>query len=138
MLSRDVRQHMQTFGEISQLGTYAALPQIPVNEVQIVWIVESWDGPRSGVLLYRGERCWFEVVAENNSDDAGWYRRFAVVELTREQAAEEQRWQELFEEKVGHHPNLQPRDRWPEFYEPYQHRTPVDVSRNQALGWFER
>ena len=43
------------------------------------------------MLFYRGERCWFEVVAENDSDDAGWYQRFVVVRLTPEQAAEEQR-----------------------------------------------
>ena len=90
------------------------------------------------MLLYRGERCWFEVVAENDPDAEGWYRRFAVVRLTPEQVAEERRWEELFRENVGYHPNLQPRDRWSKFYEAYQRRTPLDISRNEALGWFEQ
>jgi hypothetical protein len=128
---------MHTFGDISESGAYVALPQIPADEVRIEWIVDFWDGQRSGVLSYRGERCWFEVVAENDSDDEAWYRRFAVVRLTPAQVEEERRWEDLFREKVGYHPNLEPRERWPEFYEPYQRRSPLDVSGNEVLGWFE-
>jgi hypothetical protein len=79
----------------------------------------------------------FQVVAENDSDDEAWYRRFAVVRLTPSQVDEERRWEDLFREKVGYHPNPKPRERWPEFYEPYQCRGPLDVSGNEALGWFE-
>ena len=28
------------------------------------------------------DRCWFELVVENDDDDYTWYRRFAVLRLT--------------------------------------------------------
>jgi antitoxin (DNA-binding transcriptional repressor) of toxin-antitoxin stability system len=130
-------EQMLTFTDISAPDGYIAVPQIPGDQVQILWHVDFWDGPRSGVLLYRDERYWFEVVAENDSDGGDWYRRFAVVRLTAQELAEEQRWEQLFREKVGYNPELQPRERWHEFYNPYKSRTPLDLSRNEVLGWFE-
>jgi hypothetical protein len=64
------------------------------------------------------------------------------------QLAEETRWHELFRQHVGTHTDydesgqrqlgaLQPRERWAEFYDAYQKRTPWDLSGNEVLGWFE-
>jgi hypothetical protein len=100
------------------------------------------------MLVYRGEACWFKVVAESEDAAAGWHRRFVVLRLSPEQHAEELRWHELFREKVGAHTDygeqgerpvgsLQPRERWQEFYDAYRQRTPPDFSGNEVLGWFE-
>jgi hypothetical protein len=123
-------------------------PRIDRAEVRLLWHADFWDGPHSGMLLYRAEECWFEVFAESEDDAAGWYRRFAVLRLSLEQHAEELRWHELFRRCVGTHTDygeseqrpagaLQPRERWAEFYDAYNQRTPPDFSGNEVLGWFE-
>ena len=129
---------------------YLRAPRIGFSEVRLLWYSDFWDGPRSGMLVYRGEQCWFQVIAENRDDEPAWYRRFAVLRLTPEQHAEECRWHELFRTKVGVHTDyeeppqrppvgyLWPREQWHEFYEPYRRRTPPDFSANEVLGWFER
>jgi hypothetical protein len=123
-------------------------PRIDYANLRLLWHDDYWDGPRSGMLLYHGEECWFEVVAESEDDAAVWYRRFAVLRLSPEQHAEESRWHELFRRCVGHHTDydqsgqlpvgaLQPRERWAEFYDAYRQRVPPDFSGCEVIGWFE-
>jgi hypothetical protein len=123
-------------------------PRIDRADVRLLWHADYWDGPRSGMLLYRGEECWFEVVAESEDDAAGWCRRFAVLRLSLDQHAEEQRWHELFRRCVGRYADydesgerpvgaLELRERWAEFYDTYRQRTRPDFSGNEVLGWFE-
>jgi hypothetical protein len=119
-------------------------------ELRLLWHADFWDGPRSGMLDYRGEQCWFQAVAESEEDGSTWYRRFIVLRLSHEQHAEECRWHELFQAKVGVHTDydehemrpavgsLWPPERWHEFYDAYKQRTPPDFSANEVLGWFER
>jgi hypothetical protein len=139
-----------TLADVSGPDGYLHTPRIDRSEVRFLWHADYWDGPKSGMLLYRGEECWFEVVAENEdvSMDA-WYRRFIVLRLSPGQRAEEWRWHELFREKVGAHTDyeesgrrpvesLRPREMWQEFYDAYRHRTPQEHSGNEVLGWFER
>lgn len=140
---------MLTFADItSSKDAYHLAPRIDRDDVRLLWHVDYWDSPRSGILLYQGKPCWFQVVAENKDDDASWYRRFAVLTLSAEQLAEEQRWHELFRECVGGHTDydehgkrplgsVQPRERAEEFYTAYRQRTPPDFSKCEVLGWFE-
>ena len=141
---------MLTLADISGPDDYLRAPRFDRADVQLLWHVDFWDGPRSGMLAYRGEECWFQVVAESGDDAADWYRRFVVLRLSPEQRAEERQWHELFRAKVGVHSGneepgqrppvgfLWPRERWREFYDPYRQRTPPDFSANVVLGWFER
>ena len=139
---------MVTLADIAAPNGYLRAPRIDRAEVRLLWHDAFWDGPRSGMLLYCGEDCWFEVVAENEDDATAWYRRFVVLRLSREQHAEELRWHELFRVNVGAHTDyneeghspvgsLQPRERWQKFYEAYERRNPRDFSGNEVLGWFE-
>jgi hypothetical protein len=125
---------------------YLRAPRIDPAAVRLLWHVDFWDGPRSGMLLYRGEERWFELVAEG--DEAGWYRRFVVLRLSPEQHAEERRWHDLFRQHVGLHTDydpqgqrpvgaLRPRAQWQGFYDAYRQRTSADFSGNEVLGWFE-
>jgi len=139
-----------TLADIIGSEDYRRAPQIAREEVRFLWCVDFWDGPRSGLLVYRGEECWFQIVAESEDDNSNWYRRFLVLRLTAEQHAEECRWHELFRTKVGVHTdydqqeqrpaigNIGPREHWNEFYDLYQQRTPPDFSGNEVLGWFEQ
>jgi hypothetical protein len=139
---------MLTFSDARESHGYLRSPRIEPHEIRLLWHCDYWDGPISGMLVYRGEQCWFQVVAENETDD--WFRRFVVIRLTPEQLADELRWHELFRQKVGLHTDydehghreldksLHPREHWREFYDAYQHRTPHDFATNGVLGWFER
>ena len=65
---------MLTFGDIVG-DEYLRAPRIESAELRLLWYSDFWDGPRSGMLVYRGEECWFQVVAESEEDDSPWYRR---------------------------------------------------------------
>jgi hypothetical protein len=138
-----------TLADITNRENYLRAPRIARDEVRLLWHTDFWDGPRSGMLVYRGEECWFQVFAESEDDNSNWYRRFLVLRLTSEQHAEECRWHDLFRTKVGIHTDydeqqgrpaegfLWPRETWHEFYDASRERTPPDFSRNEVLGWFE-
>jgi hypothetical protein len=141
---------MPTRSELSTPDAYRQLPQVPAAELQLLWHGDYWDGRRSGLLLYRGERCWFEVFAENDDEDEPylWWRLFAILRLTPAQLAEEERWHALFREKVGTHTDydangvrhvgqLRPQKEWWDFCAAYAARMPMHLDDNEVLGWFE-
>jgi hypothetical protein len=121
-------------------------PHIDRTEVRLLWHADYWDGPRSGMLLYCGEECWFQIIAESEDDASGWFRQCAVLRLSTKQHAEEVRWHVLFRDKVGAHTEYdeqgqrrlgaprQPRERWKEFYDVYPQGSPPDFTGNEVLG----
>jgi hypothetical protein len=126
---------------------YLSAPRIAGDEVQLLWPSDYWDGPLSGLLVFRGERCWFQNVAENEdfTDPAAWYRRFVVLRLTSEQLEDELYWHDLFRKHVGTHTDygaergeVLPREQHRHFYDAYRLRKPPDYSDCEVLGWFER
>lgn len=137
-----------TLAEITAGGDYQHAPRIDRAEVRLLWHDDFWDGPMSGMLLYRGQECWFQMVAESEDDASGWYRRFVVLQLSPEQHAEELRWHGLFQRSVGGHSDypeigqraagdVRPREQWSAFYDSYRKRTPRDFSGCDISGWFE-
>ena len=92
---------MHKLPDFDSLGGYLALPRIDRSSVRLLWSDEFWDGPCSGMLLFRGQQYWFQSIEENEGD--GWFRRFLVVELSDAQLREECSWHDLFREKVGTH-----------------------------------
>ena len=119
-------------------------PRIPRDQVRLLWHVDYWDGPRSRILLFRGERSWFQVVAENEEDAPQWYRHFVIVRMSVKQLAEEERWHELFRQHVGVHTDydesgrerpigaLRPREQWHHFYDAAAQRTRLDLSGTKS------
>ncbi|HEY7426082.1 MAG TPA: hypothetical protein VH682_17760 [Gemmataceae bacterium] len=124
---------------------YVHLPRIDRGEVQLLWHCDFWDGPISGLCLYQGRKCWFQVCAEGEEEEGDpFYRRFLLLELSPEQLADEERWHELFRQKVGTHTDhgeargeLKRKEMWQEFYDEYAKRPKVDYTVNQPVGWFE-
>lgn len=139
-----------TLHEAAEADGYLSAPRIGSADVRLLWHCDYWDGPRSGMLRYHGEECWFQVVAEDLEPDAPWHRRFAIVRLTAEQHADEVRWHDLFREHVGTHTDydpdgrerslgeVRPRELWARFYDAAPGRVRADLSGNEVLGWFER
>jgi hypothetical protein len=124
---------------------HAHLPRIDRGDVRLLWHCDFWDVPLDGVCLFRGRRHWFSLWAEGEAeDDGGFYRRYLVLELRKDQLDEEEYWQALFRRKVGTHADyaeqpglVLPPDAWHEFYEAYRKRAKPDYSANPAAGWFE-
>lgn len=115
------------------------------NEVRLLWYGDFWDGPINGLCLCGNVKCWFEMW--NDEDRAipdTTHRRFLVRELSLQQLAEEERWHELFRQKVGTHcdldeahPEVKSNELHREFYEAYEQRSKPDYSTNRIIGWFE-
>jgi hypothetical protein len=127
------------------IQTYA---EIPRSGVRLLWHCDFWDGPLSGMLLYQSEMCWYAMIVENEDDGEKWYRRFAVIRLTSEQAADEQYWHDQFRQHVGTHTDygdderrtpgaVLPQQGWDAFYDRYNERPKPNYSGNLILGWFE-
>jgi hypothetical protein len=137
---------MPTLVDCSVEEGYLRVPKVQRAAVRLLWHADYWDGPKSGLVVYQGEQCWIEVVAE--SDTESWYRRFVIIRLSPEQLAEELRWHQLFQKCVGRHTDydesgerqvgaVQPLELHREFYDQYEHRKRRDFSRNSILAWFE-
>src|SRR5262245_50921329 len=119
---------VMTLADITGPDQYLRAPRIDRSEVRLLWHSDYCDGPRSGMLVFRSEECWFQVVSESEDDGANWYRPFLVLRLSPGQHTEERQWHELFREKVGPYTDydehgqrlvgsLQPREGWNEFYD---------------------
>ncbi|MEJ2749462.1 MAG: hypothetical protein P8183_16395 [Anaerolineae bacterium] len=137
---------MVTFSALLNSKNLDLLPKVEKGQFKLLWHCDYWDGAKSGMLLYKDKKHWFQVFNEN--DDKDYYRRFAIVELSESQLAEEESWHELFREKVGTHTDygesgkravgtLKPQELWSEFYNAYKNRSPQDFSNNQVVAWFE-
>lgn len=142
-----------TFADISRsVDGYLRVPQVERDEVRLLWYSDYWDGPQSGMLIFGGKQCWFEVVVENE-DSLDWNRRFAILTLSADQLADENRWHDLFHRCVGTHTDyteyddqqdgppegiMRPRELHSEFYDAYKQREPRDYSKCEVLGWFQR
>lgn len=127
---------------------YQQYPKRDLNEIRLLWHGEWYDGPMNGLLLLDGRKYWFETVAESAADYEGFYRHFVIIELTDEQLAEEERWHQLFREKVGTHSDYDetgrvnlggvlPSETHAEFYDAYLPRQQPDYLQNRIVGWFE-
>ena len=127
---------LQDLGPIQKLGQ---------DEVRLLWHADFWDGPINGLCQCGNSKYWFELLTDvdgGNLDSP--QRRFLVLELTPAELAEEERWHELFRQKVGTHcdydephPAVKPAETHREFYEAYQKRPKPDYSHNPVVAWFE-
>jgi hypothetical protein len=121
------------------------LQKLSRNDVQLLWYSDFWDGPINGLCLCDNRKCWFEMLdAEEHDLPAAPGRRFLVHDLSEQQLAEEERWHELFREKVGTHcdfeeprPEVKPAELHAQFYDAYKTRVKPDYSTNRVIGWFE-
>ncbi len=139
---------MNIYSDLGKIHNYRQFPQIERTHLKFLWYSDFWDGPLSGMLVYNGQKYWFEIFGEADETE-DFYRRFFVIRLTSTQIEEELKWHKLFEEKVGTHTTydenercslidaLRPKEMWDEFYIPYNQRQPLDITQNTLIGWFE-
>lgn len=107
------------------------LTELTIKDVKLRYINGYYDGMLSGVLEWEGKRYYFDIVDENNSDninDADWYRKFGLYEMTPEEWATEDHTHAEFVKYVGSHyvinedgkrdhSGLKPQSEWRKFYD---------------------
>ena|ERR1051325_2045953 len=127
------------FGDLGQTR------KISRNQVRLLWHCDFWDGPINGLCEFNSRKYWFTLLDDGEPDALDALpRKFALVELSPEQLADEERWHKLFREKVGTHcdleephPEVKPKESHREFYEAHEKRAKPDYSSNAIVGWFE-
>jgi hypothetical protein len=125
--------------------TIEKIKKVDRDEVRLLWHVSYWDGPLTGLALYAGQKCWFQVV------DPEAETRVAVLRsLTKDQLAGEEEDHRLFQEHVGMNTDydssgnrevghLRPVETRQVYYSA---ATGAEASRqsygaNPIIGWFE-
>jgi hypothetical protein len=123
---------MVAFSELQ--GIVPNDPAIESEHLRSLWVmdydIEPTVGVRSGMVLFRGERCAYQLVA-TREDEYGVRGQFAVLRLSREQLEQEVKWHEQLVQQVGDGKELE----W--FIERYREREKPDYSACEVLGWFE-
>lgn len=110
--------------------------RIKEDDIKILFIVDWWDGPLSGMCLWQDEKYWFSATDEwyevyDGENKHEYFRKFEIYEMTPEQIATEEKWHQLFIEKVGDSykyvdgnrwvsEELKPQGQWHEFYDKYK------------------
>ena len=126
---------------------FATLPKLSRDEVKPIAVHDFYDGPLSGLVRFHGEPAWY-VLAEEEQEPytEGWYRRYWLVRLSPEQAAQEMKWRDLFRTHVSTYGDaevresergVRPHSEWSQYYEPYSQRAPLALDDNEVPGWFE-
>src|SRR6476469_3485249 len=123
--------------KVKEADSLDKLEPIDRRELKLLWNHESWDGPISGMCLYRGEKCWFQMFMDPDDPECEKLtRRYLLIELSNEQIEEQEYWQNLFLEKVGGNNVFdengirrtdrpkQPPQKRKEFYESFRKRQP--------------
>lgn len=122
---------------------------------RMLWHCNYWDGPLSGVVMYKDREHWFECVLEGvvGRTTGGEFltaRAFAIVEMTDEQIAEQRYRHESFEKHVGTHTSytyengkrsrqigaVHPEKDWDKYQEEVKDRVPQDLSGNRIVAWW--
>lgn len=107
----------------------ALLNELEASDVHILWNDDYYDGPLSGLMEYRDQKYYFNIVADNADD----YRKFNVYHLTKAEIEYEIEWHELFE-KLVHHGS---KDTFNEFYErrKKEYKKPY-LTEDKVIGYF--
>lgn len=133
--------------ELRDNNPNSELTKVEFSKTENIWVSNYWDGAISGMLVHQNELYWFEMTQENEEWKQGeWYRRFAIVKLSKEQLEKELEVHEDFQRYVGTHfdgkqlktpPKLE-EGKMNEFYDKhsaYVKSRPFED--NEAFGWME-
>lgn len=108
-----------------------------IKQFNILWHINYWDGPLSGIVEWRSKKYYF-ALAKGRDDK----RIFGMYKLTTEETAEFSQQHKEFEDMVGTHTNYKNNRRDPDgkvkpnlrgsgYYEKYQ---PSDYYAKKDLG----
>jgi hypothetical protein len=105
---------------------YTSFPRVPLEELSWLWITDFYDRPLSGMLLYEGRICWYEVC--DKAYEAGNLYRYAIRQLTPADLEKEEPWRAVFIEHAGKQA----------FYDAYgEDGEAHEYPDRPIIGWFE-
>jgi len=120
-----------TLAEITGWDDCSLVPCIDRGNTKPLWVTDLSGGVlRSGLLEYMGAVCGYELV-EEREEKMTVLRRFALLRLSPAQIAEEFRWREDVQRRVGGGRDVA---WWDELF---RQRTRPDYSGCEVIGWFE-
>lgn len=99
-----------------------------VDNVQIEYTTDYWDGPLSGMCTWHGKRYYFHCIQMDNDN---FDRTFVLLALSEQQLVTEEYWHREFVDHVLG----QPRANWAKFYGPYEHAEFTPCTTDQAVAW---
>lgn len=116
------------------------------------WVYQAafYDGPIDGMVTAPSTgQVWAEMFEEcgRNDEPCGFYRRYRLIRLTPEAAAEEARRRALFRQHVGthfdcdeegrrDHSGVRPKEEWHKFYDAAA-GWPEWKPEGELVGWFQ-
>ena len=114
-----------------------------VENVELLWAADYWDGPMAGLARHDGSDYWYEAEAFD-WDTPPSERRYLLYPMTDEELAAEHEAQRAFRKHVGTHTSyrdnrvvgrgkVRPESEWQKFYEKYEYRSYAD---RPPIGWF--
>lgn len=109
------------------------VPQIAEEELSPVMIADFYDGPLEGIVEYKGQKFWYEVVSDFVNQQS---RYFALVELSNEDYKVELYWHRLFEDHVSKGLSEEQKAEWESTYGVYQKQRENTYGGKQVVGWF--
>ena len=133
--------------ELRDCNPPSELQKIDSSEFDIIWILDYYDDPISGMLQLENELFWFEMTQANeNWEKDGWYRRYGVIRLTNELLTKELEVHRDFQKYGRTHwdkillktPPKLIKNQQNEFYDKhseYVRSSPFE--QNILLGWME-
>jgi hypothetical protein len=109
------------------------VPQIGEEELSFVWITGFYDGPLEGVVAYKGQKMWCEIVSDFVSQRT---RYFALVALSDEEYKQEWYWHNRFEKSLSRGGSEEQALEWDNTYGVYQKQRVVAYRSKPVAAWF--
>jgi hypothetical protein len=101
-----------------------------LNDVEIQFLVDWYDGPLSGVASHGGATFWFE--AEPGAEAKGFERKLFLYALAEDELTREQELNRLFEERA----KGKPVEEWPPVLRERELELPTAYAATERRGWF--
>jgi len=131
---------------------YSKLPKVERGEIRILWADDYYDGPLSGMCLFKERMYYYHCVddigAHEEQAENSWYRRYGLVELTNDEIKEAKARHALFRKYVGTHCDYdesgkgtcgitRPQKGWAGYYDKEKEWPELGYMSREATVWYE-
>lgn len=117
------------------------LPGVSPNEIEILYTDEIYDGPLSGLCLWRGQKYYFCSI--EYSVDLAKPQSYFLVRLTQEQLENDESLHEDYNKYITRYPYVtegvmtyRRNAEWDKYLRSCEQYPDQIVAENQIVGWF--
>jgi hypothetical protein len=111
---------------------------LKINDVDLMWHEDYYDGPIDGVLSYKNDLYYFGLIDEPNTIDC--YRKFELIKMTEEEITKKVLNHRDFDFFVGGNSNyyknervegiIFDREKWVGYYEDEERRALLKINKD--------